>query len=260
MWGPIMALAVVFTMPLVAPPPAGLPGTCQPAPASPGVSLEANIWADSKTGPLLARCDPADLRFRGGLRLRSAHAASHTAHALRSYPNPAAARICGARIRSIPNKTSRARAHRMDQLDTVPFPRMCIPRAYTHLHMPHIKNLCAGGCGWWVRRANDPTLPLPLCPSIHCVAFTGPSRMQQPQHPLSPCLPPPPSCYHTHVSHVYAHTPCVHSPECAQDSATGGRRAGVRCADEHHCSSPAPTRNVGRPLGYQRPMTLVSGL
>ena len=44
MWGPIMALAAVFTMPLVAPPPAGLLGTCQPAPASP-VSVKANVWS-----------------------------------------------------------------------------------------------------------------------------------------------------------------------------------------------------------------------
>ena len=236
-----MALAVVFTMSLIAPPPAGLPGTCQPAPASPGVSLEANIWADSKTGPLLARCDPADLRFRGGLRLRSAHAASHTAHALRSYPNPAAARICGARIRSILNKTSRARAHRTDQLDTVPFPRMCIPRAYTHLHVSHIMHLWACGCGWWVRRANDPTLPLPLCPIVW-LHVAQPDAA--PPAPPPPMCPPP--CDHTRDTHVRTHPLCAFPRMC-----TGFRdrwaEAGVRCADEHHCSSPAPTRNVGRP-------------
>ena len=167
MWGPIMALAVVFTMPLVAPPPAGLPGTCQPAPASPGVSLEANIWADSRLG--LCWHGVTLQTFAFGVGSASALLTLHHTPRMRSGPTqtPPPQEFAVRRIRSFPNKTSRARAHRMDQLDTVPFPRMCIPRAYTHLHMPHIKNLCAGGCGWWVRRANDPTLPLfaPLQPT-----------------------------------------------------------------------------------------------
>ena len=72
----------------------------------------------------------------------------------------------------------------------VPFPRMCIPRADTFLHMSHITHLCACGCGRWVRCATPP----------------WPSRMQ---HPFSHVPAPPPPREHTRATHVCTRTPLV---------------------------------------------------
>ena len=76
--GPVMVLAALFIMPLFARPLAGLSGTCQPAPASLGVSLEPTFGQIGlQTGSLCCAplwCGPADLRFRGGRSFNSTSA------------------------------------------------------------------------------------------------------------------------------------------------------------------------------------------
>ena len=73
------------------------------------------------------------------------------------------------------------RAYRMDQPDTDPFPRMCVPRADTPLRMSHITHLCACGCGWWVRCANESANDPPL---HHACASTLSCRRRSARPPL----------------------------------------------------------------------------